>query len=237
MPFDVDGIRAYYHATLPFYDAALADRGDLPFWESIAKRWGAKHILELGCGTGRVTEVLARHADVTAVDLLIELLDRASERAGHGRFVAADLRRFAFRRPFDLIILANDPMAHLTSIADRRSAMRLIREHLAPGGRIVVEGLFRPSDVSSRQIRENFSVEETWRREGEEPIWKVMYRYRTGSSINEVATTVRSWTRAEIDALAQAGLQVESLCGDFDEGPFRDSSDRVVFVAKSVQLT
>ncbi len=239
---DVDGIRAYYHATLPFYDAALADRRDLPFWESIAKRWTSKRVLELGCGTGRVTEVLARHADVTAVDLLIELLDRASERAGRARFVAADLRRFAFRKPFDLIILANDPMAHLTAIADRRSALRLIRENLAAGGRIVVEGLFRPSGapavVPARQVRtatgEMFTVEETWRRESEEPVWKVVYRYRQGSSIHEVATAVRSWTRGEVDALAQAGLQVESLWGDFAESPFRDSSNRIVFVATRV---
>jgi hypothetical protein len=81
------------------------------------------------------------------------------------------------------------------------------------------------------------TVEETWRREGEEPIWNVVYRYRRGSSIHEVAATVRSWTRAEVDALAQAGLQVESLWGDFDESPFRDSSNRIVFVAKNVQLT
>ena len=240
MPFDVDEIRAYYHATLPFYDAAIADRGDLPFWESIAKRWASKRVLDLGCGTGRVTEVLARHADVTAVDLLIELLDRACERTGSARFVAADLRRFAFREPFDLIILANDPMAHLTSTADRNNSMRLIREHLAAGGRIVAEGLYRPSGAPSRQLRRvtgGLTVEENWRRESEEPIWKVVYRYGRGSSIHEVATTVRSWTRGEVDALAQVGLQVESLWGDFDESPFRDSSNRIVFVAKSAEVT
>ena len=91
---DGDAIRRYYDAILPFYDESLADRGDLPFWEAMAK--GSKRILELGCGTGRVTEVLVRHAEVTAVDLLVEMLRRASRRAPRAHLVEADLRQFAF---------------------------------------------------------------------------------------------------------------------------------------------
>ena len=70
---DSEEVRRYYEAILPYYDESLADRGDLPFWEAMA-RLGSKRILELGCGTGRVTEVLVRHANVTAVDLLVEML-------------------------------------------------------------------------------------------------------------------------------------------------------------------
>src|SRR5260370_21970145 len=79
---------AYYRAVLPFYDASLADRGDLPFWESVARRWGGKRILELGCGTGRVTEVLRRAASVTGADLLIEILARAKRRGSARDFCA-----------------------------------------------------------------------------------------------------------------------------------------------------
>src|SRR5437588_5690521 len=96
---DSDKIRRYYEAILPFYDESLADRGDLPFWESMAA--GSKRILELGCGTGRVTAVLVRHADVTATDLLVEMLRRALRRAPAANFIAADLRQFAFAEQFD----------------------------------------------------------------------------------------------------------------------------------------
>ena len=58
---DPEEVRRYYEAILPYYDESLADRGDLPFWEAMAA--GSKRILELGCGTGRVTEVLVRHAN------------------------------------------------------------------------------------------------------------------------------------------------------------------------------
>ncbi len=35
---DAEAIRRYYAAILPYYDDALVDRGDLPFWEGMANR-------------------------------------------------------------------------------------------------------------------------------------------------------------------------------------------------------
>lgn len=116
---DVERIRAYYVAMLPFYDAASEDRGDLSFWQSMASRWGSKRILELGCGTGRVTQVLSSHARVTAVDLLVEMLLRVPQRAPEAMMVAADLRDLAFAARFDLVVLADDPLAHLIVIVAR----------------------------------------------------------------------------------------------------------------------
>ena len=63
---DAEEIRRYYDAILPYYDESLADRGDLPFWETIATRWGSKRILELGCGTGRALPALAAAATILA---------------------------------------------------------------------------------------------------------------------------------------------------------------------------
>jgi SAM-dependent methyltransferase len=210
---DAEEVRRYYDAILPYYDESLAGRGDLPFWEAMATRWGAKRILELGCGTGRVTEVLVRHAEVTAVDLLIEMLRRASRKA---RLVVADLRQFAFRERFDLIVLADDPMAHLISIDDRRRVLRLIADHLTPDGRVVIEGLYRSAGCTS--------AEETWSATGEPSVWNARYRFANGV---EVSTVMRSWSLSEV-----VGLRVEHLWGDFDESPFSDDAKRMIIVAR-----
>ncbi|MEA2339509.1 MAG: hypothetical protein QOE82_3516 [Thermoanaerobaculia bacterium] len=215
---DAEEVRRYYDAILPFYDESLADRGDLPFWESMATRWGSKRILELGCGTGRLTEVLVKHAEVTAVDLLVEMLRRASKKA---RRVVADLRRFAFRERFDLIVLADDPMAHLISIDDRANALRLIVEHLTPNGRVVIEGLYRSADCTS--------AEETWSATGEPSVWNARYRYANGV---EVATVMRSWSLEEVRGFAAMGLRVESVWGDFDESAFSETASRMIIVAR-----
>jgi SAM-dependent methyltransferase len=234
----IEELRSYYNATLPFYDLSIEERGDLPFWKSIARRWGGDSILELGCGTGRVTSVLTGHANTTAVDVLVEMLQRAHQRAPAARFVAADLREIAFASQFDLVILADDPMAHLTAFGERMKVMARIAVLLAPKGRVVLEGLYRPTRTETRVpprsvMRDGvpqFTVSETWR--PVKDFWNATYRYETGSKITEVATMLRSWDEEEIRRLAESGLHVESLWGDFDERPFTQEAARVVIVAK-----
>ena len=236
-------VRSYYTATLPYYDLSLQDRGDLPFWTSMARRWGARRILEPGCGTGRVTSVLSAQAWTTGVDLLVEMLQRARQRAPAACFVAADLREIAFASKFDLVILADDPMAHLTSSADRRKVMERLADHLEPAGRLVLEGLYRPPERTSLLparsiVRGNellFRVDESWVPAGEDALWNATYRYETGSAVTEVRTVLRSWTLEETGRLPECALQVEALWGDFDERPFTHDSARMLIVARPLK--
>jgi SAM-dependent methyltransferase len=226
---DIEAIRRYYAPILPYYDRSLAERGDLPFWASMASRWGSTRILELGCGTGRVTEVLCRHAPVTAIDLLIEMLLPASRKVPVARFIAADLRRFTLGAQVDLIVLADDPMTHLTSMEDRVRVMRLIADHLEPDGRVVLEGLIR--QVSSPPIvtqRNALTIEETWTPTADPSVWEACYRYDTV----EVHSVMRAWSRADLDQMEESGLEVESVWGDFDESAFSEDSPRIIVVAK-----
>jgi SAM-dependent methyltransferase len=223
---DIAALRTYYRTLLPSYESALEDRGDLRFWESMAQRWSARRILELGCGTGRVTEVLTAHAAVIAVDVLVEMLDHAARRAPKARLVAADLRSLPLRSQFDLVVLANDPMAHLTSTDDRTRVIESIREHLAADGRVVLEGLYRPRREAT--VVRARHVEEQWEPVGSESLWRATYRYDDA----QATSILRSWTREEIDRLRIAGLEIESLWGDFDERPYDNASPRMVIVAR-----
>jgi SAM-dependent methyltransferase len=229
-----DDVRAYYGAALPFYDASLADRGDLPFWSSIARRWQPANILELGCGTGRVTTILSNQAPTTGSDLLIEMIARAARHAPDAQFVAADLRDFSFATTFDLIVLADDPMSHLLRSEERSRALAGIAHHLSSGGRVVIEGLYRSADrlpVSPARRVHDFTVTESWVSRGD-AVWHATYRYQRGATITETTTNLRSWTVDETNQLPQVGLKLESLLGDFDERPFSSGSPRIVIVAR-----
>jgi SAM-dependent methyltransferase len=99
---------AYYRARATEYDATvpgtlLADRA---LWDRLVGELPIRgHVLELACGTGRWTPVLAARATgVTAVDAAPEMIAIARERAGPAQpgvapveFVTADL--FAWRPP------------------------------------------------------------------------------------------------------------------------------------------
>src|SRR4051812_37205766 len=67
-------IEVYYRTIAPFYDAEQADRDDLDFWRTFGERHRGSSVLELGAGSGRVTEVLAPTAgELIGIDLSPEL--------------------------------------------------------------------------------------------------------------------------------------------------------------------
>ncbi|MGW0810831.1 daptide-type RiPP biosynthesis methyltransferase [Nonomuraea sp. NPDC002799] len=104
-------------------------------------------ILELGCGTGRLTvPFLERGHDMVALDLSPDMLSVFADRlrepqsqayAGKAELVEADMAEFHLDRKFDLIVAGGS--AVLTIDAERRAALfRNVREHLAEGGRFLV---------------------------------------------------------------------------------------------------
>src|SRR3954453_11639837 len=72
-----------------FYDwenAQTLDRRDVRFWQDMAGR-ARGAVLELGCGTGRVTLPVARSgARIVGVDRSAEMLAYARRRAGRTKY-------------------------------------------------------------------------------------------------------------------------------------------------------
>lgn len=127
-----------YDSAPDIYDLQYATyREDVPFYLRLADEYGGP-ILELGCGTGRVTEALARagHA-VVAVDASAAMLRRAAERlTGHDlvSLVTADMRQLSLERTFPLVIAPFNTLMHLYTLSDQDLALRAALDHLEPGG-------------------------------------------------------------------------------------------------------
>jgi ubiquinone/menaquinone biosynthesis C-methylase UbiE len=98
-----------------FYDwenAQTFDRRDVRFWQDLSRRAGGR-VLELGCGTGRVTLPVARTgASIVGVDRSAEMLSHARRKATRAKLdnnlslLRADIRSLPFRRSarFDLVM-------------------------------------------------------------------------------------------------------------------------------------
>ncbi|MEO8430967.1 MAG: methyltransferase domain-containing protein [Acidobacteriota bacterium] len=243
----VEDVRSYYAKILPFYEKEAIARSHLVFWRGLARRWRPESILEVGCGIGRITAALSRLAPTVGIDVSLEMLDVAVASVAAGsaaRFAAADMRRVAFGRPFDLIVAPSDPFSHLLSLADRRRALRAVAAQLAPAGRFVLEGLYRrdrQTELPPRRIRHPegvLEIEEAWYPVGVRDLWHGRYRYsdrRPGERDRtlDAAFVARAWKIREISALfEECGLAVETLWGDFDGRPFSRDAARVVVVAR-----
>ena len=117
---------------------------DLPFWRQLAaearKRSGkACELLDLGCGTGRVSLALAGpDCRVTALDIEPELIDvlrtRARERRAPVDVRVGDACSFELESPVDLV-LAPMLLAQLLSETERLRMFSSIARNLNPGGR------------------------------------------------------------------------------------------------------
>jgi SAM-dependent methyltransferase len=241
-----DQTRGYYRRILPFYDLELADRGDEDLWAWAASAPVGARVLELGAGTGRATEFLARTAGwVVALELSLEMIAVAHRRLAdfpHVRLVAADLRRASFRTRFDLVVAVDDPFVHLTEDADRDRAIANAARHLLPGGRFLLDAAWFSPDqraatgrpeglVKTSSLPGDLEARETWHCDPEARLCTASYEYlEKGEQVAKASFPARLWSREELESRARAaGLQVTHLWGDFDRRPWdRATSPRMI---------
>jgi SAM-dependent methyltransferase len=162
-----------YRTTAWLYDVDNRDNlsADIPFYIDYARKTGGE-VLELGCGTGRVTMALARHGiKVTGLDLSQEMLAvfKAKIEAEPGlremiTIVHGDMANFNFEKRFSLIITPFRVFQALTEEANIASSLRCIRECLADGGLFIVN-VFNPRPVMDE--RWCYQEEIQWERSDE----------------------------------------------------------------------
>jgi len=124
------------------YDLENADDPafDVGFWESVVRDSAPRRILELACGTGRLTLPLARSSvarEIVGLDASAPFLARAAERlegTAGVRLVEGDMRSPGVDGPFDLVIVAFNSLSYLIAREDRLACLRSVRALLAPGG-------------------------------------------------------------------------------------------------------
>ena len=107
---------------------------DLPLWRELA---GDGPVLDVGCGTGRVTlDLAARGVAVVGLDVDAQLLAALRERAAGlpVEAVCADARDFALGRRFPVILAPMQTVQLLAGREARAGFLRCARAHLEPGG-------------------------------------------------------------------------------------------------------
>ena len=133
-----------YHALAASYDRLTNDvdyQATVDFYMEILKREGLKPrtCVDLACGTGSVTEILARMGmEVTGVDMSEEMLTQALGKVMDleqpPRFVCQKLQELRLPRGVDLAVCALDSLDYVTNPADCAEAIRRVYKALNPGG-------------------------------------------------------------------------------------------------------
>ncbi len=154
----MDDYNAYQSAELAaLYDAVYADVGDVAFWEAMTEVAVDGPFLELGCGTGRLLLPMARAGrDVTGLDLAEHMLARCRDKLGaeppevreRVTLLEADMTAFELSQRFAMVCCAFGSFHHLRMVEHQLSCLERCREHLLPGGTLVLD-LINPDPAPS----------------------------------------------------------------------------------------
>lgn len=237
------------------YDAWSADfAGDIPFYRRMADRYATRGaILELCCGTGRITlELAAPGRRITGIDITPEMVERAvrkgRDRTADVRFLVGDARSFTLEERFDLIFIPFNSIAHFHTLEDILALFRAAREHLKPAGRFIIdifppslEYLTRPADkffptmtYDAPDGSGKVTIEETATYDAVSQIRHIVWHFRMpdGESMRH-DLDMRMFFPQELLALVQlGGFTVEARYGNFDESPFTGESPKQLLILR-----
>ena len=133
-----------YHALAASYDRLTNDvdyKATVEFYMEILRREGVtpRTVADLACGTGSVTEILAKMGyPVIGIDMSEEMLTEAAMKTmalePMPRFVCQKLQELHLPKAVDMAVCALDSLDYITDPADCKEAIRRIYKALNPGG-------------------------------------------------------------------------------------------------------
>jgi SAM-dependent methyltransferase len=243
-----DNLEEFADAEL--YDAENHWARDDDFYLALALQSGGP-VLDLACGTGRLTRAIAAHGvDVVGVDLARPMLQRAQAMAQRERhsiqWVEADCRSFDLGRRFALVLMTSHAFQALLTEADQRACLARVAAHLQPDGRFVfevrnpragaIERNHWPYTMPIQDLRGRWIDRSMTSHYDPQTQVEDVTRTRTVRATGKATTTrIRlKYTTAEaLDRLlAAAGFAVEGRYGDWPDTPFADDSLEIITVAR-----
>jgi len=142
------GRRAHYADAVLYDHEYRRRRDDIVYYEAVAAQAETRRILELGCGTGRITAPLVKAGyEVVGVDFEPTMLRQAEARLAKLPATAraraslhrADFRALALGEKFGLVICPFNAVMHLYTRPSLEAFLDGVRRHLRPGGWFVFD--------------------------------------------------------------------------------------------------
>jgi len=233
-----------------FYDGMNTDLTDLKFY----KKWLPKNkdarILELCCGTGRLTLPIAEDGyNISGVDISSSMLKQAKLKASEigleVDFIKADIRTLNLPEKFDLIFIPFNSVHHLYQNEDLFQTLDVVKNHLNENGlflldcfnpniQYIVEGEKELKEITEYNTKDGRKVlvKQKMRYESKNQINCIEWHYYINDEFNSIQNLdMRLYFPQELDAyLKQNGFALIHKFGSFKEEEFNDNSEKQIFV-------
>jgi len=240
----------------PFYDwenARTLGRRDVAFWQRLAAQTNGP-VLELGCGTGRVTRPLAKAGvNIVGVDRSAAMLDRLLQQLPNAKsripIVRADIRALPFAdASFPAVIAPYGILQSLIRPPDLTATLASVARVVASGGLFGIDLV--PDVPNWREYRDrvqlrglngaaHLTLVESVSQDRRHGLTTFEQRYieRRGRQRREhrFELTFRTLTVPQMTRrLERAGFAVQSVLGDYRGRPWDERADVWIILAKRV---
>lgn len=243
---DIDPIRDGQH-----YDV-LKTQEDISFYRTQAQ-YATGPVLEIGCGTGRVTlRIAADGVAITGLDVSAAMLEEAERKAQQQglrvRWVKADAQQVDLGQRYALILMPFNVLQFFRDAQALQKVLSNVKKHLAPDGRFVFD-VFNPqvsflaADPLQRDERarypdphgsgEEIVLEETREYVADRQVVKATRYYHLGAIRNRWVRTLelRCFFPLELDLLIQHhGFHIEEKLGNFDGTLFSSHAPKQILI-------
>lgn len=243
-----------YTGFAEIYDTLM---DDIPYedWAAylcgVLKEYGIGEglVLELGCGTGSLTELLAKAGyDMIGADSSEQMLQAAVEKREESGldilYLLQDMREFELYGSVRAVVSVCDCVNYLAGYEELAGVLKLVHHYLDPDGILVFD---LNTEYKYRELLGDKTIAES--REDCAFIWENSYDGET--RMNEYDLTLfireegecyrryeethyqRAFTLDEVrEAVRESGLELEAVCDAFTGHPVREDSERVCVIAR-----
>ena len=232
------------------YDGLNNSLSDLEFYKKWLPQNKDAKILELCCGTGRLTIPIAKDGyNIKGVDYTLSMLERAKEKAFQAGlkidFIEADIRGLNLEEKFDLIFIPFNSIHHLYKNEDLFDTLKVVRNHLKEKGLFLLD-CFNPNiQYIVENERKQQVIAEYTTNDGRKVLIKQSMHYESASQINRI-----KWhyfiddkfqfnpeygheivLSPRVKFISQTiGFNIIHKFGDFTGGDFDDSSEKQIYI-------
>lgn len=206
-------------------------------------------VLELGCGTGSMTQLLAaRGYDMIGIDnapqMLQKAIEKREEQGSSILYLLQDMREFELYGTVGAVVSVCDSINYITDEEDLVEVFRLVNNYLDPGGIFIF-------DLNTVYKYENLLGDKTIAEDREEGsfIWENDYDKETGLNTYHLALFIpcgegmyrkeeelhyqQAYSLDEIiEMLKEAGMEYLCAYDAFTHEPPREDSERIYVIAK-----